>query len=268
MKLIYSTVLMLVSAFPLLAQQTGPIMVDTGAGKVEMVVSGSGRPAVVFESGFSDTYEYWDAVVGTLSTKFETVRYNRAGIGHSPLNDKPRTAEEIATELHTALANAKVAPPYILVGHSAGGMYVRVFAHLFPADIAGIVLVDPAPESFYDILAQEDPALWKAMMEDLKNMPPGASAQMSVNASTVDEVKAGFPLPQVPVMVISGTKSQPPVFTAERRKEMTSLQSALVQQIPGAQHIVATGCGHNIPGDCPSIISNALLTMTVKLTDK
>lgn len=184
MKLIYFTVLMFVSVFPLLAQQTGPIMVDTGAGKVEMVVSGSGRPAIVFESGFSDTYEYWNAVVATLSTKFETVRYNRAGVGHSPLNDKPRTAEEIATELHTALANAKVEPPYILVGHSAGGMYVRVFAHLFPADIAGMVLVDPAPESFYDIVAREDPALWKGMMEDLKNMPSGAGAQMKVNART------------------------------------------------------------------------------------
>jgi len=232
---------MLFSISPLLAQETVPAMVNTGTGKVEMVISGSGRPTVVFESGFSDTYEYWDTVVAALSGKVKTVRYNRAGIGHSPLTDKPRTAVEIATELHTALANAKVAPPYILVGHSAGGMYVRVFAHLFPADVAGMVLVDPAPEAFYSMVAQEDPSLWKMMQDDLRNSPPGAGAQMSENAKTVEEVKAAFPLPKVQVVVISGTKAQPPVFTPERRKEMTSLQAALVQQIPGAQQVEATG---------------------------
>jgi pimeloyl-ACP methyl ester carboxylesterase len=268
MKITCSAVLMLFSVFPLLAQVTVPVMVNTGAGKVEMVVSGSGRPAAVFESGFSDTYEYWDAVVASVSTKVQTVRYNRAGFGHSPMTDRPRTAVEIATELHTALANANVASPYILVGHSAGGMYVRVFAHLFPADVAGIVLVDPAPEAFYSMLAQEDPALWKMMQEDLKNSPPGAGAQMNENDKTVEEVKAAFPLPKVPVVVISGTKAQPPVFTPERRKEMTSLQAALVQQMPGAQHVEATGCGHNIPGDCPSIISDTILKMAAKPAGK
>jgi hypothetical protein len=77
-------------------------------------------------------------------------------------------------------------------------MYIREFAHLFPADVAGIVLVDPAPETFYGMLSQ-DSALWKSMMEQLKAMPPGARAQMDVNATTVDEVKAAWPLPHVPV---------------------------------------------------------------------
>jgi pimeloyl-ACP methyl ester carboxylesterase len=268
MNTFYSIFLIAFSVAPLLAQGTAPVMINTGPGKVEMEISGSGRPAAVFESGFSDTYEYWDAVVAALSTRVKTVRYNRAGFGHSPLTDKPRTAVEIATELHTALASAKIAPPYILVGHSAGGMYVRVFAHLFPADVAGIVLVDPAPETFYAMVAQEDPDLWKMMLGDLKNSPPGAVAQMNKNAETVEEVKAAFPLPKVPVVVISGMKAQPPVFTPERRKEMTSLQTALVQQIPGARQVEATGCGHNIPGDCPSIISDTILTMTTKQTDK
>jgi pimeloyl-ACP methyl ester carboxylesterase len=221
MKLLRSAVFLFVSGSHLLALQGGPIVVNSGAGTVEMAISGSGSPVVVFESGFSDTYEYWDAVVATISSTTKTVRYNRAGFGNSPLNDRPRTAEEIATELHTALSNAKVAPPYILVGHSAGGMYMRVFANLFPSDVAGIVLVDPAPESFYAMLAQEDPALWKSLNDELKNAPPGAKAQMDVNGTTVDEVKAAWPLPPVPVVLISATK----LFTPGWRRKVTSLQT-------------------------------------------
>jgi pimeloyl-ACP methyl ester carboxylesterase len=265
MKLV--AVFFLAAAFNLFAQSDKPILVNSGDSTVEMAIAGSGRPAVVFESGFSGTYEYWDEVVAAVSGKTETVRYNRAGFGHSPLNDKPRTAEEIAKELGAALSSAKVPPPYILVGHSAGGMYIREFAHLFPRDVAGIVLVDPAPETFYAMLAQ-DPALWKSMMEQLKTMPPGAKAQMDANATTVDEVKAAWPLPHVPVVVISATKIQPPMFTVERRKEMTSLQSALVQRIPGARQVEATGCGHNIPGECPSVVSQVVLTMLSKVTKK
>lgn len=243
-------------------------MVNSGAGTLQMAISGSGRPAVVFESGFSGTYEYWDAVVAVISRKTKTVQYNRAGFGHSPLNDRPRTADEIATELHIALLNANVTPPYVLVGHSAGAMYVRVFAHLFPADVAGIVLVDPAPEALYGMLAREDPALWKTIMGELKSMPPGARAQMRVNATTVSEAKAAWPLPRVPVVVISATKPQPPIFTVKRRKEVTALQTALVRRIPGAQQVKATGCGHNIPGECPSVVSKIVLTMLTQLQHK
>jgi pimeloyl-ACP methyl ester carboxylesterase len=264
MKLIYFAIFFLVALQHPLAQQRTPVMVNSGAGTLEMVISGSGSPAVVFESGFSDTYEYWDAVVATVSTKTKTVQYNRAGFGHSALNGRPRTADEIATELHTALSNAKIPPPYILVGHSAGGMYIRVFAHLFPSDVVGVVLVDPAPEAFYAMLAQEDPALWKALTDDLKNAPPGAQAQMDVNATTVDEVKAAWPLPPVPVVLISATK----LFTPEWRKKVTSLQTAFIQRIPGVQQIEATGCGHNIPGECPAVISNTVLTMLTNLSKK
>jgi pimeloyl-ACP methyl ester carboxylesterase len=91
---------------------------------------------------------------------------------------------------------------------------------------------------------------------------------MDVNATTVNELRTAWPLPHVPVVLISATKIQPPTFTEERRKEMTSLQAALLQQIPGAQHVEATGCGHNIPDECPLVVSNAILAMLTKLPQK
>jgi pimeloyl-ACP methyl ester carboxylesterase len=257
----WRTVLLLIGVTACSTQRSESLLVNTGEGVLDMAIAGSGEPAVVFESGFSDTYEGRNAVMSAVSSRAQTVRYNRAGFGRSSLPTRPQTAEQIARDLHAALTSARIAAPFVLVGHSAGGMYVRKFAHLFPRDVAGIVLVDPAPEAFYDFdaLARVDPAAWEALQEDMRNFPAGARAQMEVSAATVDQVAAAWPLPQVPVVAISATNVQPPVFTAERRKEMTHLQRSLVQRIPGAKHLEAAGCGHNIPGECPSVVSDAVL---------
>ena len=248
------------------SQVRQPVQVNSGAGSLEMLVTGSGKPAVVFESGFDDTLEDWAGVTALLSTRTTTVAYSRAGIGGSPMNGEPRTARQIAVELHTALMNAKIAPPYLLVGHSAGGMYVRLFAYLYPADVAGIVLVDPAPEEFYDLVAREYPDLWKALQQQNQGGSPGVLGQMAANATTVKQVAAAWPLPSVPVTLLSATNIEPPVFTPQRREEFSSLQRAMVQKIPGALMKEATGCGHNIPVECPTVISGAVLTMLDKIS--
>ena len=239
-----------------------PIQVNSGAGSLEMLVTGSGKPAVIFESGFDDTLEDWAGVTAVLSPRTTTVAYDRAGIGGSPMNAKPRTALQIAEELHTALLNAKIAPPYLLVGHSAGGMYVRVFAHLYPADVAGIVLVDPAPEGFYGLMARKYPDLWKAFLQQLQSSTsPGVRAQMVSNDKTVEQVSSAWPLPSVPITLLTATNIEPPVFSAQRREEFSSMQRELLQKIPGAVLKKATGCGHNIPVDCPTVVSNAVIAM-------
>jgi pimeloyl-ACP methyl ester carboxylesterase len=139
-------------------------------------------------------------------------------------------------------------------------MYVRVFAHLFPLDTAGIVLVDSGPDSFYEILQLEDAVVWDALVEDLKKRAPaGAKAQLEVNAASVEQARRSWPLPRVPLVSISATKPEPPVFTAERRKRITTLQREVLRHIAGAQHIEATGCGHNIPVECSEIVGNAVL---------
>ena len=233
-----------------------------------MLVTGSGKPAVIFESGFDDTLKDWAGVTAALSARTTTVAYSRAGIGGSPMNAKPRTARQIAEELHTALLNAKIAPPYLLVGHSAGGMYVRVFAHLYPADVAGIVLVDPAPEEFYGLVAREYPDLWKALQQQNQSGSPGVLGQMASNATTVEQVSSAWPLPSVPVTLLSATNIEPPVFTAQRREEFSSMQRTLVQKIPGAVLKQATGCGHNIPVECPAVVSGAVLAMLDKISSE
>lgn len=104
---------------------------------------GSGEPTVLFEAGIGATHLNWRQVQESIAQFTGTVSYDRAGLGWSSPSRTPRIPSNIAAELHEALQCASVKPPYILVGHSFGGLVVRRYALLYPDDVAGIVLVDP-----------------------------------------------------------------------------------------------------------------------------
>ena len=116
-----------------------PELVQVGKLKVEAKIEGAGSPAVIFESGFTGGLFLWGPVQSQVGNETQTLSYERAGLGRSDLSAEPRSAERIARELHALLAAKAIAPPYILVGHSAGGLYVRIFAHMYPNEIAGLV---------------------------------------------------------------------------------------------------------------------------------
>jgi len=103
----------------------------------------SARPTVVFEAGIAATHLNWSHIQRTIAAYTHTASYDRAGLGWSSPAITPRTPAHIATELHTLLHAAGIRPPFILVGHSFGGLVMRRYAQLFPEEVAGIVLVDP-----------------------------------------------------------------------------------------------------------------------------
>ncbi len=104
---------------------------------------GSGGPTVIFESGIGATNLNWRHIQTEVSCFTATASYDRAGLGFSSPCTSARTPKNIATELHDMLQRANIKPPYILVGHSFGGLVVRRYALLFPEDVRGIVLIDP-----------------------------------------------------------------------------------------------------------------------------
>jgi pimeloyl-ACP methyl ester carboxylesterase len=119
-------------------------MVSIGDGRrIHLYALGAGSPAVVFEAGISATSLNWRAVQQTLAPLTRVVAYDRGGLGWSDPGATPRTTSNIAAELHAALRAAGVESPYVLVGHSFGGLVVRRFASLYPEEVAGLVLVDP-----------------------------------------------------------------------------------------------------------------------------
>lgn len=100
------------------------------------------KPTVIIEAGGGLATEYYHWLNEDLKDSLRVVRYDRAGIGYSESSNNSFSSEIVARELHLLLEKAGESPPYILAGHSLGGLYIRTFTELYPDEVAGIVLID------------------------------------------------------------------------------------------------------------------------------
>jgi pimeloyl-ACP methyl ester carboxylesterase len=131
-------------------------LVDLGTHRLHLLESGRGGPTVVLEAGLMSTMLSWSKLHRSLAASFRVVSYDRAGLGWSDLGPMPRTADRIVDELHTLLQRAAIPPPYVLVGHSFGGLTMPLFAARFPGEVAGMVLVDPVAPAEWNPPSEHD----------------------------------------------------------------------------------------------------------------
>jgi pimeloyl-ACP methyl ester carboxylesterase len=118
-------------------------LVDVGGHRLHINCTGTGSLTVVIEAGLGDWSTSWAGAVQPEVAKTTRVcTYDRAGLGWSDASSFPSDAAQFAKELHTLLQNANVPGPYVMVGHSLGGLIVRIFAHDYASEVAGVVLVD------------------------------------------------------------------------------------------------------------------------------
>ena len=147
--------------------------------RLNLYCTGTGSPTVVFDSGWEDWAPVWTIVQPEVAKWTRACSYDRAGAGFSDPGPMPRTSVRIADELRRALHNARIQGPYILVGHAFGGDNVRTFAARYPAEVAGLVLVEA----------------------DVVSSPEERRGQARLIASLRecrDAIAAGKPLPQLP----------------------------------------------------------------------
>ena len=122
-------------------------MVNVGGHRLHYQVRGDGPgPTVVVETGRMNPSSFWLNVQEELARVSRVVTYDRAGYGWSDPAPSDRSGQHVVNDLHTLLHKAEVPGPYLLVGHSLGGMYARLFAERFPNEVAGLVLIDPYTE--------------------------------------------------------------------------------------------------------------------------
>ena len=127
--------------------------------RVEVVRRGSGSPAIVLEAGLGFGASDWgqapEQLLPRLAAISSVFAYSRPGYGNSEGTNASRDPVTIARELRQLLAVSNAAPPFVLVGHSLGGLYAQVFAALHPADTAGLVLIDPThPRQWIEMKAR------------------------------------------------------------------------------------------------------------------
>ena len=126
-------------------------LIDIGTHRLHLHCSGNGQPAVVFDAALGGSSLSWTPVQNAVATFTTACTYDRAGFGWSEAGPRPRTTGRIASELEELLRRAALPPPYVLVGHSFGGLTIRAFAARHPALVAGLVFVDPAhPEDWLE----------------------------------------------------------------------------------------------------------------------
>jgi pimeloyl-ACP methyl ester carboxylesterase len=140
-------------------------LVDVDGYRMHINCIGQGNPTVVLEAGLNDFSEFWSLVQPEVANFSRVCVYDRAGYGWSESSPNPRTSEIMVTELHTLLVNADELPPFVLVGHSFGGALVRLYAHKYPDEVVGMVLVDSAHEDLFIRIPE-----WRAASEQMITM--------------------------------------------------------------------------------------------------
>ena len=124
-------------------------LIDVGGFRLHLYCAGSGSPAVVMDAALGGSSISWSLIQPDIASVTRACSYDRAGFGWSDAGPMPRTAGRMADELYVLLERAGVAPPFVLVGHSFGGLVMRIFAARHRDKVAGLVLVDPAhPEDW------------------------------------------------------------------------------------------------------------------------
>lgn len=225
--------------------------------------SRKGDPSVIFIAGLGDSCETWIEVQDRILLEASTLSYDRANIGKSQKAPVPRTCRDLVEELSELLLVLDLEPPYILVGHSFGGLVARLYASLYPQFISGIVLVDAAPE--YKELAYE-----KVLPEKLVAENREYYENPMLNSERIDKIQSykqivdHFQESDIPLSII--TRGLPDIGDGEWPSQEIleieqRLQAEFLRLSTSSKQRIAGHSGHYIHHDEPEIVIDEIMAM-------
>lgn len=236
---------------------------QTRSGALEYVVSGSGRPAIVLLNGAGVTLEGWRALYPAIEQAGTVFAWNRFGVKGS---DSPRLAQTgavVVASLRELLAYAGLEPPYVLVGHSLGGLYANLFARVYPNEVAAVLFLEATHPRDQEVLQQHKSqlagALSKVFSLPQRLFRANVHAEIEWVAETVDEIAGAGPFPDIPLTVITGGANPPkwlmsPAALQARREH----QRDLARLSPQGEQVIAPGSGHFPQLTEPGLVLDAL----------
>ena len=255
------------------------IPVDVTGRRLALTRGGTGAPAVVLETGLGAESDEWEPVQREVERFTLVCRYDRANRGRSDPAPKPRSAGDAVGDLHTLLGATGIPAPYVLVGHSLGGIIVRLYAHRFPGEAAALVLVDPSHEDQFERVAPLLPAKFPGEPEALTQFrdfwnsgwrDPSRNEEGVDFLATRAQAQAMGSLGDIPLLVLtagSQIKSAPPgnVEAARRQSLWEELHREIMQQSSNGQQILVKSSGHFVQREQPEVIVAAIRQMVEKV---
>ncbi len=287
-------------------------LVDIGGRSLYLECRGQGSPTVILESGAGGRADVWSRdlekpagtrtmVLPGVAASTRVCAYDRPGTltERNPSLDRegppifrsrsdpvpqPTTTQDRVSDLHALLSAAEIAGPYVLVGHSAGGLVVRLYASQYPDDVVGMVLLDSTHEDvwlrFQEALAPDQWAEFEALTvtnQDLLDAYPDAerwfTAPLADDATTgqVRQARKEVSLRPMPLVVLAHGIPFADPFPGWQRDKMEGimfeLQQDLAQLVPDARLIVASESGHNIHQDQPELVTDAIRQVVAAVRD-
>jgi hypothetical protein len=245
-KVIFASVALLALLVAAAFYLTRSELIEVDGYSVEISVKGEGGPTIVLESGFTGERLLWLFTQYRLASHATTLAYERAGIGKSSPRPESRTASQMADELHALLKEVGVPPPYVLVGHSAGGMYMKLFASKYPELVGGLVFIDPATEEMYERWQSSEQNGWLGIEAKLREIgaTEGTLGQLRAMPQSIEEAK-NVQLPSVPTTIITATNpSSSPLETEEDMEFWLETHKHLAESITGSRHVIYDDRNH------------------------
>lgn len=227
---------------------------QAGAGDI---LTGSGSPVVVLQAGFGDSKETWSRIIPDLARDHTVFAYDRPGTGASPPTDAPRDPCSIAAELRARLGAAGLKPPYVLVGHSLGGLYQYAYAKLYPADVAGFVLVDPTHPRNWEAVQSGQPEA-AMLIKALKAVAWTDVQRREFDGQTdcLDRLDMATPLTLKGRVLISGRPQPEASEDYERRRQALGQDWRRMAGV--AQAEIVWGSSHFIQKEQPATVIAAI----------
>jgi pimeloyl-ACP methyl ester carboxylesterase len=266
-------------------------MVDVGGYRLHINCTGTGSPTVIIDAGLGDWSTGWGFVQPEVAKTTRVCTYDRAGWGWSDPGLLPRDAAQDAKELHTLLKNANIPGPYIMVGHSLGGLTVRVFVHDYASEVIGIVLIDSmTPQQFAQSPTDVQPRLntqsrpfnplvalghleivrlLAKPLGILPDAPPNPEAYYALgvrpqNIQALMDDSQGMPAAGAQASAVKTFGDLPLIVLTAKLNDIPGWQewqTELLQLSSNSQQLFAENSGHNIEFDEPDAAVNAILQM-------
>jgi pimeloyl-ACP methyl ester carboxylesterase len=222
---------------------------QTRCGALEYVVSGQGSPAIVLFNGAGVTLAGWRALYPRIESLGKVVAWNRFGLIGSDAAERVQSGAVVIASVRELLGYAGIDPPYVLVGHSLGGLYANLFARLHPAEVAGVLMLEATHPRDHEVLRMDEAHLLRSLRKVL-SLPENLFAdnlhsEVEAVGHVVQEIGSAGPFPDVPVAVITGGMPPPRwIMPPEALQARLAHQRELAALSSRGEHVMAKRSGH------------------------